>query len=93
MAKAKSLSLPERLDPARLLYETRKLAAWLIDSGENLARHGLNFFQQRTTVWAKTTPFAVLFDAQKAFAERLIRNSARFARSVWRVEKTEASAW
>jgi hypothetical protein len=66
----------------------RRIAAWYIETTENLAKEGLRL-RERTTSWAKDTPLASIFEAQNTMAQQLVENSARFARDLFRIEKEE----
>ncbi len=66
----------------------KRIAAWYIDTTESLAKEGLSL-QEKSTAWAKETPLAAIFDAQKALTEQLVENSASFARNLFQIEKEE----
>lgn len=66
----------------------KRIAAWYIDTTESLAKEGLSL-QEKSTSWAKETPLAAIFDAQKALAEQLVENSVCFARNLFQIEKEE----
>jgi len=66
----------------------KRIAAWYIDTAESLAKESLSL-QEKSTEWAKDTPLAAIFDAQRALAEQLVENSTNFARSLFQIEKAE----
>lgn len=66
----------------------KKIAAWYIDTVENLAKEGLTL-REKTTSWAKETPLAAIFEAQNVMAQQLVENSASFARSIFQLDKEE----
>jgi hypothetical protein len=88
MAKNDNRTILESFDPQKLVQETKKIAAWSIDTSENLAKEAIKF-QEQMTSWAKDTPLEKVFETQKAIAERLVETSAQFARTFWQVEKPE----
>jgi len=66
----------------------KRIAAWYIDTVENLAKEGLSL-REKTTSWAKETPLAAIFEAQNVMAQQLVENSASFARSIFQLDKEE----
>jgi hypothetical protein len=66
----------------------KRIAAWYIDTSENLAKEGLSL-QEKSTSWAKDTPLAAFFEARNALAQQMVENSASFARSLWQIDKEE----
>ncbi len=66
----------------------RRIAAWYIETTENLAKEGLRL-RERSISWARDTPLASIFEAQNTMAQQLVENSARFARDLFRIEKEE----
>jgi len=66
----------------------KRIAAWYIDTVENLAKEGLNL-REKSTSWAKDTPLAAIFEAQNAMAQQLVENSASFARGIFQLDKEE----
>jgi hypothetical protein len=66
----------------------KRVAAWYIDTVENLAKEGL-ILREKSTSWAKDTPLAAIFEAQNAMAQQLVENSASFARSIFQLDREE----
>jgi hypothetical protein len=66
------------------LDNAKKVAAWYIDTNEQLAKNALDF-QAAATEWAKDTPLAPIFAAQNEFGRKLVERSANAARSLWRL--------
>ena len=66
------------------LDNAKKVAAWYIDTNEQLAKNALDF-QAAATEWAKDTPLAPIFAAQNEFGRKLVERSADAARSLWRL--------
>ncbi|HTY54891.1 MAG TPA: hypothetical protein VMB26_06825 [Candidatus Binataceae bacterium] len=66
----------------------KRIAAWYIDTVENLAKEGL-ILREKSTSWAKDTPLAAIFEAQNSMAQQLVENSASFARSIFQIDKEE----
>ncbi len=66
------------------LGNAKKVAAWYIDTNEQLANNALDF-QAAATEWAKDTPLAPIFAAQNEFGRKLVERSANAARSLWRL--------
>ncbi len=62
----------------------KKVAAWYIDTNEQIAKNVLDF-QAAATEWAKDTPLAPIFAAQNEFSRKLVERSAGAARSLWRL--------
>jgi hypothetical protein len=69
----------------------KQLATWHIDTSEKVAR-GVLDFQEQATNWAKDTPWAPLFESQRALARRWIEGSAEMVRRFWRLEEREEEA-
>jgi len=69
----------------------KRIAAWYIDTTENLAKEGLSL-TEKSTSWAKDTPLAAIFEAQNAMAHQLVENSVSFARNIWQLEKEDEKA-
>jgi hypothetical protein len=70
---------------APLCGSLKQAAAQSIDTSEEWARKAIEL-NEKVMAWAKTTPLAPLFEAQRSLATRVIESSATFARSLWRVE-------
>jgi hypothetical protein len=70
---------------APLCGSLKQAAAQSIDTGEEWARKAIEL-NEKMTAWAKTTPLASMFEAQRALVSQVVENSATFARSLWRIE-------
>ena len=70
-------------------HDIRDLVADYIDVSEKLAKEALAF-QYRITTWAKDTPWASLFNAQREIASQWIEGAASVARKLWRIEEEAA---
>ena len=68
----------------------KRIAAWYIDTTENLAKEGLSL-REKSTGWAKDTPLAAIFEAQNSMAQQLVENSASFARKLFQLDKEETA--
>jgi len=68
----------------------KRIAAWYIDTTENLAKEGLSL-REKTTGWAKDTPLAAIFEAQNSMAQQLVENSASFARKLFQLDKEDTA--
>ena len=68
----------------------KRIAAWYIDTSENLAKEGLSL-REKSTSWAKDTPLAAIFEAQNAMAQQLVENSVSFARKLFQLEKEDTA--
>ena len=66
----------------------KKIAAWYIDTVENLAKEGLTL-REKSMVWAKDTPLAAVIEAQNSMAQQLVENSLSFARTIFQIDKEE----
>ena len=66
----------------------KRIAAWYIDTTENLAKEGLSM-HEKTTSWAKETPLAAIFEAQNSMAQQLVENSASFARKLFQLDQED----
>jgi len=66
----------------------KRIAAWYIDTTENLAKESLSL-REKSTVWAKDTPLAAFFEAQNSMAQQMVENSASFARRLFQLDKEE----
>ena len=92
MEKAKKETLGAISDVSELTASFQKnakrIAAWYIDTTESLAKEGLSL-SEKSTSWAKDTPLAAIFEAQKAMAQQLVENSVSFARKLFQLEELE----
>ncbi len=77
-------SLAELRNSLFNLENAKKVAAWYIETNEQLAKNALDF-QAAATEWAKDTPLAPIFAAQNEFGRKLVERSANAARSFWRL--------
>jgi len=68
---------------------TRRLAASYIDTTEQSWKNALTL-QESLANWTKGTPWAVLFQSQRALTEQWVEGSVDFARKLWRIEKEAA---
>jgi hypothetical protein len=83
--KAKNAGVLGRFDDLSGLLDlkrVRKAAAQYIDAGEKAAKRTIEI-QARATQWAKETPLAPIFAAQRDFEKRVVERSAEAARSLW----------
>jgi hypothetical protein len=82
---------PPALKGSLLNFEpAKKIAEWYIDTTEDLAKHGIEL-QEKSTIWAKNTPWATLFEAQSSIIRKLVENSAMTARHLWQVQNLYGS--
>lgn len=70
-------------------HDMRELVADYINASEKLAKGALAF-QDRVTTWAKDTPWASLFNAQRDMASQWIEGAASLARKLWSIEEEAA---
>ena len=95
MEKAKKEAFPAMANVSELNVSFQKnakrIAAWYIDTIENLAKESLSL-REKSTGWAKDTPLAAIFEAQNSMAQQLLENSASFARSIFQLDKEEEKA-
>ena len=68
MEKSKKEAFPAMANVSELnasfQNNAKRIAAWYIDTIENLAKEGLSL-REKTTSWAKDTPLAAIFEAQE----------------------------
>jgi hypothetical protein len=70
----------------------KQAAAQYIDTSAEWAQRALEWNEQMTA-WAKGTPLAQLFEAQRSLTAQMVENSTTLARALWRIEpKTEEKA-
>ena len=69
----------------------KRIAAWYIDTTESLAKESLAL-HEKSTVWAKDTPLAAVFEAQNSMAQQLVENSVSFARRLFQLDKEDAAS-
>jgi hypothetical protein len=82
---------PPGLTGSLFIFEpAKKIAQWYIDTTEDFAKHGIEL-QEKSTIWAKNTPWAALFEAQSSVARKLVENSAMMARNLWQVQSLPTS--
>ena len=76
------------LNPPNLpmLAPMREMAAQHIDNSEKWANQALEM-SEKTTAWAKETPMAPMFEAQRSLAKQLIGSSTSLARQLWQLDK------
>lgn len=67
-------------------HNMRDLVAEYIDVNERLAK-GVLHFQEKFTAWAKDTPWASFFNAQRDIANQWIEGAASLTRKLWRIEE------
>lgn len=70
-----------------MLTPMREMAAQYIDNGEKWANQALEM-SEKTTAWAKETPMAPMFEAQRSLAKQLIGSSTSLARQLWQLDKS-----
>jgi hypothetical protein len=63
----------------------KQAAAQYIDTSEKWAHQALKW-NEKTTEWAKATPFSALFETQRLIARQTIELSADVARRLWQLE-------
>jgi hypothetical protein len=73
-----------------LQKNAKRIAAWYIDTTESLARESLAL-HEKSTVWAKDTPLAAIFEAQNSMAQQLVENSVSFARRLFQLDKEDVA--
>jgi hypothetical protein len=61
-----------------------------LDTSEKLAKETLDWYE-KTTAWAKDTPWAPLVKRQISSAGKMLEGSASMTRKLWQIEKTEAT--
>jgi hypothetical protein len=66
----------------------KRIAAWYIDTTENLAKESLSL-HEKSTVWAKNTPLAAIFEAQNSMAQQFVENYAGFARKLFQLDSQD----
>ena len=89
-AKKESLSAIANMSEMSESFQKnyKKIAAWYIDTVENLAKEGLTL-REKSMVWAKDTPLAAVIEAQNSMAQQLVENSLSFARTIFQIDKEE----
>jgi hypothetical protein len=70
-------------------HDMREFVADYIGASEKLAK-GVLAFQERVTAWAKDTPWASFFNAQRDIATQWIEGAANLTRKLWRIEEEAA---
>lgn len=60
-------------------------AAQYIDTSEKWAKRALEL-SEKTTAWAKDTPFAPVIELQHSLSRQMIDAAASLARRLWQVE-------
>lgn len=70
-------------------HDMRRIIAEYIDASEKLAKGTLTF-QEKVTAWAKDTPWASFFNAQRDMASQWIEGAASLTRKLWRIEEEAA---
>jgi hypothetical protein len=66
----------------------QKIAAWYINTNEQVMRKALDL-QEQATDWAKDTPWAPLFQSQHSLANQWIDGSLVLVRSLWQLAPAE----
>ena len=69
-----------------MLAPMREMAAQYIDNGEKWAKQALEM-SEKTTAWAKETPLAPMFEAQRSLAQQFVGSSTSLARQLWQLDK------
>jgi hypothetical protein len=89
-AKKEALSAMDNMSDLNASFQknAKRIAAWYIDTVENLAREGLTL-REKSMSWAKDTPLAAVIEAQNAMAQQLVENSVSFARTIFQIDKLE----
>lgn len=67
--------------------DMEEIVSECIDASERLAKAALAFQERIIVAWAKDTPWASLFSAQRNMASQWIEGAANLTRKLWRVEE------
>jgi hypothetical protein len=66
----------------------KQMVTSYLDTNEKLAKEMLGLYE-KTTTWAKDTPWAPWFKAQSSFASKMMARSTSLTRKLWQIEKAE----
>lgn len=67
----------------------KQVVAQCLDTGTDWTQKALELNEQMTA-WAKETPLAPVFEAQRLLVQQVVENSAAFARVLWQIETKAA---
>jgi len=71
---------------ASLCTTMKQMMASYLDTNEKLAKETLGWYE-KTTAWAKDTPWAPLFKRQISSAGKALEGSTKMTRKLWQIEK------